>query len=132
MKKLFAIFVLMALAVSGLAQETHFDFSVTNATGYAIYYRIIDEENHWIEATYPCHNGDDYWCGYDKPEGKLILSEMVSNEGTDYILVAIGDHAFCGCTGLRGVLELPQTLTAIGAFWKFENSGCCDKSVFFK
>jgi hypothetical protein len=114
MKKLFAIFVLMVLAVSGIAQETHFDFSVTSSTGYAIFYRIIEEDNLWVEATYPCQNGDNYWWGFDQPEGKLILSETVNHNGIDYTLVAIGDHAFSGCTGLRGVLELPQTLTAIG------------------
>ena len=114
MKKLFAITILMALALSGMAQAVHFDFSAPNSTGYEIYYRIINVENHWIEATYPCQNGDNYWWGYDKPEGKLILSETVNHNGTNYTLVAIGDYAFCGCTGLRGVLELPQTLKTIG------------------
>ena len=125
MKKLFIITLLMAFAWSGKAQEAHFDFSVTNSTGYAIYYRIIDEENHWIEATYPCQNGDNYWWGYDKPEGKLILSETVNHNGIDFILVAIGDHAFCDCTGLRGSLELPQTVNTIseGAF-----KGCSNLS----
>ena len=114
MKKLITITVLMALAMSGFAQEVHFDFSVTNSTGYAIYYRIIDEENHWIEATYPCQNGDNYWWGFDQPEGKLILSETVNHNGIDYTLVSIGDHAFCSCTDLRGSLELPQTINSIG------------------
>ena len=114
MKKLSIITVLMALALSGFTQENHFDFSIINSTGYDIYYRVVDEENHWVETTYPCQNGDNYWWGYDKPEGKLILSDTIHHEGTDYILVAIGDHAFCGCTGLRGVLELPQTVNAIG------------------
>ncbi|MBO6024991.1 MAG: leucine-rich repeat domain-containing protein [Bacteroidales bacterium] len=114
MKKLFTIAVLMALAMSGFAQEVHFDFSVINSTGYAIYYRIVDEENHQVEATYPCQNGDNFWWGYDKPEGKLILADTITYQGTDYTLVAIGDHAFCGCSGLRGSLALPQTITAIG------------------
>ena len=114
MKKLFTIAVLMALAMSGFAQEVHFDFSVINSTGYAIYYRIVDEENHQVEATYPCQNGDNYWWGYDMPEGKLILADTITYQGTDYTLVAIGDHAFCGCSGLRGSLALPQTITAIG------------------
>ena len=114
MKKIFTIAVLMALSMSGFAQEVHFDFSVTNSTGYAIYYRIIDQANHWVEATYPCQNGDNYWWGYDRPEGKLILADTIPYQGTNYILVAIGDHAFCGCSGLRGSLALPQTITTIG------------------
>jgi hypothetical protein len=114
MKKSLIIAVLMALAMSGMAQEVHYDFSAPNSTGYEIYYLITDAQNHWVEATYPCQNGDNYWWGFDKPEGKLILSETVAFNGTDYTLVAIGDHAFCGCTDLRGVLELPQTINTIG------------------
>ena len=114
MKKLSIITAFLFLSMSGIAQETHFDFSVTNSTGYEIYYRVVDEENHWVEATYPCQNNDNYWWGYDKPEGKLILADTIHHEGTDYILVAIGDHAFCGCSGLRGVLALPQNITSIG------------------
>ena len=114
MKKTLAISVLMALAIGGFAQETHFDFSITNSTGYEFYYRIIDAQNHWVEVTYPCQNGDNYWWGYDKPEGKLILADTITYEGIDYALVAIGDHAFCGCSGLRGTLEFPETISAIG------------------
>ena len=114
MKKLFAITVLVAMTLSGMSQEIHYDFFVINPTGYAIYYRIIDEENHWVEATYPCQNGDNYWWGHDQPEGKLILTDTVTHSGIDYILVGIGDHTFCGCTMLRGSIELPQTLTFIG------------------
>ena len=114
MKKLFAITVLVVMTLSGMSQEIHYDFFVINPTGYAIYYRIIDEENHWVEATYPCQNGDNYWWGHDQPEGKLILTDTVTHSGIDYILVGIGDHTFCGCTMLRGSIELPQTLTFIG------------------
>jgi hypothetical protein len=114
MKKIITIAVLMVLAMSGFAQEAHFDFSATSSTGYEIYYHIIDAENHCVEATYPCQHDDNYWWGYDKPEGKLILSETVNHDGVEYTLVAIGDHAFCSCTDLRGSLELPQTINLIG------------------
>ena len=114
MKKLSIITILLFFATAGFTQEVHFDFSVINSTGYEIFYRIVDPVNHWVEATYPCQNGDNYWWGYDKPEGKLILADTITHEGTSYALVAIGDHAFCGCSGLRGALALPQTITAIG------------------
>lgn len=115
MKKLFAILILVAFAVSGVAQETHFDFSITNSTGYDMYYRIVDTENQQVEVTYPCQHNDNYWWGYIKPEGKLMLSDTVTYNGTAYTVVAIGDHAFCGCSDLRGELEFPQTISAIGA-----------------
>ena len=114
MKKLFIITVLMAWAMGSFAQEVHFDFSVINSTGYEIFYRIIDAQNHWVEVTYPCQNGDNYWWGYDKPEGKLILPDTITYQGTDYVLVAIGDHAFCDCSSLRGTLEFPESIQSIG------------------
>lgn len=107
--------VLLAFVINGFSQEIHFDFSILNSTGYEFYYRIIDPQNHWVEVTYPCQNGDNYWWGYDKPEGKLILADTVTYQGTDYFLVAIGDHAFCGCSGLRGTLEFPESIRSIGA-----------------
>ena len=115
MKKLFAIVLLMALATSGMTQEVHFDFSVTNSTGYEIYYRITNADLHQVVVTYPCQNDDNYWWGYDKPEGKLILMDTISYNGADYTLVGIDDHAFCGCSGLRGTFEFPETIQAIGA-----------------
>ena len=115
MKKMINVLALLALVIGASAQETHFDFAVTSMTGYEYYFRIIDAEQHWVEATYPCQHGDYYWWGYDKPEGKLVLTETVTHAGVDYTLVAIGDHAFCDCSGLSGKLELPSTITAIGA-----------------
>ena len=115
MKKLFAIVLLMALATSGMTQEVHFDFSVTNSTGYEIYYRITNADLHQVVVTYPCQNNDNYWWGYDKPEGKLILMDTISYNGADYTLVGIDDHAFCGCSGLRGTFEFPETIQTIGA-----------------
>ena len=114
MKKLFLLAVTL-LSLGALGQETHFDFSATTSTGYLIYYRILDADARQVELTYPCCNNDNYWYGYDQPEGKLMLTETVSHNGVDYTLVGIGDHAFCGCDGLRGGLELPQTIVSIGA-----------------
>ena len=117
MKKAITPVAIFLLALNALvqAQEMHFDFSNTNATGYDLYYRIIDTESRKVEVTYPCQHNDNYWWGYLKPEGKLMLSETVSYQGVDYTVVAIGDHAFCGCSDLRGELEFPQTINAIGA-----------------
>ena len=115
MKKLFAITLLMAMALCGMGQAIHFDFSITNSTGYEIYYRITDTDLHQVVVTYPCQNGDNYWWGYDKPEGKLILMDTVTYNGTDYTLVGIDDYAFCGCSGLRGTFEFPESIQTIGA-----------------
>lgn len=114
MKKLFLLAVTL-LSLGALGQETHFDFSATTSTGYLIYYRILDADARQVELTYPCCNNDNYWYGYEQPEGKLTLTESVSHNGLDYTVVGIGDHAFCGCNGLRGELVLPPSLVSIGA-----------------
>ena len=115
MKKILAITLLMAMALCGMGQAIHFDFSITNSTGYEIYYRITDTDLHQVVVTYPCQNGDNYWWGYDKPEGKLILMDTVTYNSTVYTLVGIDDHAFCGCSGLRGTFEFPESIQTIGA-----------------
>ena len=115
MKKIFAITLLLAFALDGMAQEVHFDFSVTNSTGYEIYYRITDTDLHQVVVTYPCQHGDSYWWGYDKPEGKLVLMDTINYNGTDYTLVGIDDHAFCGCSGLRGTFVFPESIQTVGA-----------------
>ena len=114
MKKLSAIVALVLIATGGFAQEAHFDFAVTNATGYVLYYRIVDAQNNLINVTYPCQHDNNYWWGYDKPEGKLILTDTVSYDGLNYTLIGIDDHTFDNCTGLRGTLELPESITSIG------------------
>ncbi len=114
MKKTFFLLSLSILIMKGMAQEIHYDFSVFSSTGYEMFYHIINEENHWVEITYPCQHGDNYYWGYDKPEGKLFLEDTITYQGTDYYLKAIGDHAFCSCDGLRGTLELPTDLRSIG------------------
>ena len=115
MKRLVTLFALAVFVLNGFAQETHFDFSVTNSTGYNMYFRIVDTDNHQVEYTFPCQHNDNYWWGYIKPEGKLILSDTVTYNGTPYTVIGIGDHAFCNCSDLRGELEFPQTISAIGA-----------------
>ena len=115
MKKIFALLSFAVVALNANAQEQHFDFSVTNSTGYDIYYRIVDTENHQIVVTYPCQHNDNYWWCYDKPEGKLVLMDTITYNGTDYTLVGIDDHAFCGCSGLRGTFEFPESIQTIGA-----------------
>ena len=114
MKKLFLILALFAAIATVVAQENHYDFCVINQTGYYTYYRIIDVDNQLVEVTYPCQNGDNYWYGYEKPAGKLIINNEVTYDGTVYHIVAIGDNAYYNCSDLRGVLELPQSIETVG------------------
>ena len=114
MKKLFLILALFAAIATVVAQENHYDFCVINQTGYYTYYRIIDADNQLVEVTYPCQNGGNYWYGYEKPAGKLIINNEVTYNNIEYHIVAIGDNAYYNCSDLRGVLELPQSIETVG------------------
>ena len=53
-------------------------------------------------------------------QGFLFIPEMVTYEGVAYTVTEIGNLAFRFCSGLEGVLEIPETVKIIGeqAFYK--------------
>ena len=48
--------------------------------------------------------------------GLLNIPEIVSYDGTDYIVNSIGNQAFRGCNGLIGNLIIPNSITTIGNY----------------
>ena len=130
MKKFITITVLMAWAMSAIAQQ--FDFSAVCESGQTLYYRITDEEEHTVKVTFP--NEPDpfwmpyYWEGYEKPQGQMTLPSTVTYQGEDYTLTEIDVAAFYECDGLTGTLIVPGSVTDIGdqAFY------ACTGLVFIK
>ena len=116
MKKLFAIFILLALATSAFAQ--YFDFSAVCETGQTLYYHILPNDNHEVSVIHPYNNTTNPWYGYTEPEGHLVIPEIVENEGLTYTVILIGDNAFSDCYGITSVV-LPNTIKKIEAesFW---------------
>ena len=122
MKKLFAITVLMAWAMSAIAQQ--FDFSAVCESGQTLYYRITDEEEHTVTLTHPVTEDSpgftgNYYEGFIKPQGEIILSSVVVYNNTYYSVTAIDDKAFWDCQNLVGDLTIPDGIESIGffAFW---------------
>ena len=75
MKKLLTITVLIALAMSGFAQN-QYDFSAVCESGQTLYYRITDSDAHTVILTHPYREGNpgfygDYYQGFVKPEGEI-------------------------------------------------------------
>ena len=101
MKKVLLIMVLFAISFAGEAQQ-NYDFSAVNETGVSLYYRITSDANKTVEVIYP-HVEGDYWGGYTKPTGSLIIPSSVTHDGVDYTVVSIGEFAFYECTGLTAV-----------------------------
>jgi len=102
MKKLFAITVLMALAMSGFAQNQQFDFSAVCESGQTLYYRITDGDAQTVILTHPYPAGGpgfegNYYEGYIKPEGDIIIPSVVVHNGINYSVTAIDSNTFFEC-----------------------------------
>ena len=120
MKKLITITVLLALAMSGMAQQ--FSFSAVCESGQTLYYRITDAEAHTVILTHPYpQEGNpsfqgNYYEGYVKPAGEIIIPTVVTYNGTDYTVTAIDSNTFFECTGLTGMLDIPDGIVSIGEY----------------
>ena len=123
MKKIFAIVLLMALAMGGFSQINYqFDFSYVCETGQTLYYRILDEEEHTVMLTYPysTNHSDfsgEYYQGYPIPQGEIIIPAIVTNDSIQYSVITIDQNTFFGCTNIASVF-IPSSVTQItpGAF----------------
>ena len=121
MKKLFAIIIMMALAMNGFAQQIHYDFAETVESGQTLYFLKKDYAPQEVWVTYPCFrdyyaNGNHittYYYGYDKPVGDLVIPATVTHNDTVYSVTRIDFSTFYECTGITSVV-FPNTLTFIG------------------
>ena len=100
MKKLITITMLMALAISGFAQQFH--FSAVCESGQTLYYRITDAEAHTVILTHPFSENNlwfqgNYYEGHVKPAGEIIIPSVVTYNGTDYTVTAIDSNTFFEC-----------------------------------
>ncbi|MBQ0128222.1 MAG: leucine-rich repeat domain-containing protein [bacterium] len=115
----------LIIAISCAMQSFAYDFPILAPSGQVIYLNIVDSENHTACVTYPClMSGDNYYYGYDKPTGDLIIPEtFTTSSNVTWTIVSIGEHAFDHCTGLTSI-EIPNTVTTIGeqAFYHCENA----------
>ena len=121
MKKIFAIAVLMALAMNGFSQEIHYDFSKVVESGQTLYFLKRDYAPQEVWVTYPCFrdyyaNGDHittYYYGFDKPAGDMVIPATITHNDTVYTVTRIDFSAFYECSEITSVV-LPNTLTFIG------------------
>ena len=130
MKKLFAIAVLMALAMSGFAQQIHYDFSEVVESGQTLYFLKGYYGPQDVMVTYPCYHDTiiynpsgasthitTYYYEHDEPSGDLVIPATIIHNDTTYTVTTIGYNAFWKCTNITS-LTLPNTLNSIiqGAF----------------
>ena len=111
MKRL-KIYILLALLLSARGLYAY-NFEAICTSGQTLYYNI-NADGVSVTVTFPCQNGEyEYYYGYDKPTGDLLIPESVDYMGVAYTVTAIGNFAFFKCSNLR-VLSLPNTLESIG------------------
>ncbi len=121
MKKLFVIIVLMALVMSGFAQQLHYHFSEVVESGQTLYFLKRDYAPQEVWVTYPCFrdyyaNGDHittYYYGFDKPAGDMVIPATITHNDTVYTVTRIDFSAFYECKDITSVV-FPNTLTFIG------------------
>ena len=110
MKRLLLSLLLVASATATWA----YDFKI-QVRDYALYFNIIDADEHAVEVTAPLTEGNNRWAGEVPPAGILVIPSEVEYSGRTYNVVAIGDRAFYGCSDITG-LTLPASITDIGAY----------------
>ena len=121
MKKSLIIAVLMALAMSGMAQQIHYDFAETIESGQTLYFLKGYYGPQDVMVTYPCYrdyyaNGNHittYYYEHEKPVGDMVIPETITHDDTVYTITRIDFSAFYECSDITSVV-FPSTLTFIG------------------
>ena len=111
-----AMAMMIGLLLGTVEKMYAYDFSAICETGQTLYYNITDEENHYVELTYPGISINYTWSNYTKPIGNIVLPSQVEHEGQIYSVKSIGKRAFYYCSGLTGSLSIPNTILTIGEF----------------
>lgn len=109
MKKIIVLFLLLFICIETIA----FDFSSISASGQVLFYNINNNTN-TVSVTAPVHTKvKSSYIGYAKPSGNLIIPNVVTNNGTTYIVTAIDNSAFANCTDIESVV-ISDSIRIIG------------------
>ena len=90
MKKFYALFLILVLAISAYA----YDFSALDVNENLIYYNQLGGDS--VEVTYEAENALSY-------VGDIIIPSSVNDESTIYRVVRIGKKAFQNCNNVTSV-----------------------------
>lgn len=113
-KTLFALLAVLAIAVAPNQASASFHFSAVAPTGQTLYYKIIADSTQQAKLTYPQVSDDheNYYYGYPKPTGVLVVPDSVEHEGVWYRVTQMSMQVFLGCDSLTEV-TLPSTISEI-------------------
>lgn len=101
LKMRMVLYLVICIVGTNIANAQIYDFKVVNE-GNTIYYIVRGTSATVVK-------------GEEKYSDNVIIPATVSNEGTDYSVIAIGDFAFSDCGDLISI-TLPPTLLSIGKY----------------
>lgn len=122
MKKLFAIVLLMAVAMNGFTQQIHYDFYEIIESGQTLYFLKANDSSYNVTVTYPCYHQyynsigahvSTYYYEHEKPTGNMIIPSTITYNDTVYTINGIDNYAFWHCYDITSV-SLPNTIKSIG------------------
>ena len=105
MKKIYfkSLFATLLLLYSSMAGAHDFESG-------GIYYKITDAAAKTVSVTY---KGNSYGAYSNTYVYNVRIPSTVVYDGNTYLVTAIGDNTFNGCTGLEGI-TIPNSVTSIG------------------
>ena len=111
--KTFLALLLVLTLTANTGRAAVFHFSAVAPTGQTLYYKIISEDDREVRITYP-KAGDNfnYYDGYPKPTGVLVVPDSVEHEGVWYHVTDMNWQTFMNCDSLTSV-TLPYGITEI-------------------
>ena len=114
MKRIFT-FLFATLLVG---QAWAYDFESECSSGQTLYYNITSDST--VEVTYPYYYNGNYYSGYYKPSGNLIIPKTVTDSGKEYTVTSIGANAFYDCFRDNNIFNnnvtIPNSVTTIGDY----------------
>lgn len=120
MKRLLLSAVALLMVQATLcAQNPYAYFSHVCPSGQTLYYSL-DANGRGASVTWPNFSDGDYWSGYEKPTGHVVIPDTVSwtyeEAGVGmvthyYPVYGVLQNCFNGCTGITTVV-FPETVTA--------------------
>lgn len=107
------VLLLFAAGITNLWAS--YDFSAVAPSGQTLYYSVTNNATKEVALTCPAGSSYNYWGGYNKPTGNLIIPFRVEYNGEFYTVSEIGAHAFHSCSGLT-TISIPNSIVSIGLY----------------
>lgn len=95
-----------------------FDFFIVFDNGNRLYFRITNHKKNEVAVVPPTkapgYLGSNYWDGYKRPRGHIVIPSVIDYNGKRFTVNTIDDNTFENSGGMTSV-KVPDSVTSIGA-----------------